>query len=445
VKTLDLDQKLDVKYAIPLWLRDEQIKLALEKVKGRIQPVHEPRTEPIAIAGFGPSLKYTWEKIRDCKFIMSCSGSHRFLIDRGLVPNWHVEVDPREHKIKLLGEPHPSVEYLIASTCHPKYFDHLDGFNVKLWHVFDPSEDGLRMLPPGEWAVTGGCDVGLRCLTLAGFLGFRDLQIFGLDGCAEAADGIRHAAEHPHGQINYSVCKYEGKDYFTTAGMLAAARSIFHELDQMPKVSATFHGNGLIQDMAKKYVPNHKANQKPLSNIVGFAKPELISSEYRNLNTRLHRDNLAYGVGGSRHAPTVLKLAQSISSQSILDYGCGKGLLAKALPFPIWEYDPAIPGKDLSPRAADLVVCTDVLEHIEPDKLVFVLNDIKRCARKIAYFVIHTGPSTKQLADGRNSHLIQQPAKWWKKTLRKFFEIPLNAIIEQAPLVHIVAGPRKDK
>src|SRR5206468_4084203 len=125
--------------------------------------------------------------------------------------------------------------------------------------------------------------------------------------------------------------------------------------------------------------------------VIAMNKPELISAEYRDLNSRLHTENLAYGVGGGSHAETVINVVKATKATSVLDYGCGKGYLAKALPFPIWEYDPAIPGKDIAPRAADLVCCLDVLEHIEPDKLQFVLDDIRRVTKSVGYFVIHTG------------------------------------------------------
>lgn len=438
-KTLDLNTPQTVRYCIPKWLRDEQIKSALQRPIGRIQPGNELRVGPIAVVGFGPSLEDTWEQIRGHHYIMSCSGSHKFLLERGIVPTWHVEVDPRDHKVGLIGPPHPDVEYLIASTCHPKVFDHLAGFNVKLWHVFDPTDDGRRMLPSGEWAVTGGCDVGLRALTLAAFLGFKDLQVFGLDGCAKAMDTRRHAADHPNGKQPYAVCSYEGVDYYTTPAMLEAAKQTFHELDQLPLVVATFHGEGLIQAMAKKY--EAKTATSPVG--IAFNKPALISAEYVALNAQLHRENLAYGVGGGRHAETVQKLAATLKQPSILDYGCGKGYMAKALPWPIWEYDPAIPEKSESPRPADLVVCTDVLEHIEPEKLVFVLDDLRRCVKQLGFFVIHTGPAAKSLPDGRNTHLIQHGEEWWRKRLERFFTV--GAIKRVGKELHVVVGPKMKK
>lgn len=166
-----------------------------------------------------------------------------------------------------------------------------------------------------------------------------------------------------------------------------------------------------------------------------------ISAEYRELNKRLHVDNLAYGVGGGKHARTVMELKKKLETKSVLDYGCGKGFLAKSLPFPIWEYDPAIEGKDESPRPADLVVCTDVLEHIEPELLDFVLDDLRRVTRKIGFFVIHTGASMKTLADGRNTHLIQQPREWWERALARYFRV---AQIQQAgPELYCVVAPLK--
>ena len=436
-KKLDSSAKQDVKYCIPLWLRDEQIALSIKRIKARIQPVKEKRSEAIAVVGFGPSLIDTWEQLIQFKYIISCSGAHKFLIERGIIPTWHVEVDPREHKTKLIGEPHKDVEYLISSTCHPKVFDHLEGFNVKLWHVFATEEESLRVLPRGEWALTGGASVGLRAMTIARFFGFTDLHIFGMDGNYKEST---HADKHPNSPPSYSLTEYEGVEYKTTPSMLECARQTFHELNQLRDVRANFYGEGLVQHMARHYIPEHVNSEGA---ILGFTKPDLISAGYAELNKRLHIDNLGYGVGGGRHSVAVMALAKSIQTQSILDYGCGKGYLAKAIPFPIWEYDPGVPGKEESPRPADLVVCTDVLEHIEPEYLHNVLSDIARCTKKITYMVISTRLAGKTLADGRNAHLIVKDKDWWKQKLRKYFQI--GKVISGQSEIHIVAEPKIKK
>ena len=440
-KRLSLDEKLKVSYCIPDWLKVEQIKANTRNVKGRISAVYELNQEPIALVNYGPSLNDTWEKIREFKYVMTCSGAHKFCVERGIISTHHIDVDPRDHKVELIGQPQKETEYLIASTCSPKLFAHLEGYNVKLWHIFDTDEEGFRILPAGEWAITGGCSVGVRTLTLARFLGFTNLHVFGMDGCYGPSG--KHAGPHPNQKgDDYSV-EFDGKEYKTSPAMLEAAKNTFHELDVMKDTSAVFYGNGLVQEMAKKY--QRKETQG--SGIIAFEKPELISTGYADLNRRLHADNLAYGVGGGRHADLVMKLAENISKKvkfvSVLDYGCGKSYLAKALPFPIAEYDPAIPGKDQSPRPADLVCCLDVLEHIEPDHLDAVMDDLRRCAKRVALFVIHTGPSHKTLPDGRNTHLIIEGEEFWKQKVEQFFVIPDKGMISKHPLLYFIVSPRQ--
>jgi hypothetical protein len=435
---LDVTTKQSVEYCVPLWARDEQIKLAIARGLPHIAEHYDLRPEPIALVCFGPSLQETWEQIRGFQFIMSCSGAHKFLVEHGIIPTWHVEVDPRPHKVGLLGPPHPAVEYLIASTCHPAVFEHLKASNVKLWHVFDAEADALRTLPHGEWALTGGCSVGLRTMTIARFFGFTQQHIFGMDGSAKAE--ASHALAHPHNPKRFRPVEYpvgSGTTWPSTSSMLESARGTWHELDQMPDVVPTFYGEGLVQAMAKDYVPKPTGKKKGL---IGYIKEAPISATYLEQNKLLHRTNIAYGVGGGKHAATVLKMAEANQTKSILDYGCGKGYLAKAIPFPIWEYDPAVEGKDESPRPADLVVCTDVLEHIEPDRLGVVLTDLQRVTRMVGYLVIHTGPASKTLPDGRNTHLIQKDRLWWKAILKKVFTVV--QIVQQGPELYVVVAPK---
>jgi hypothetical protein len=150
----------------------------------------------------------------------------------------------------------------------------------------------------------------------------------------------------------------------------------------------------------------------------------LISENYRALNKGLHASNPGYGTSGSKRASDVERFAQKLNAQSILDYGCGKQTLGKALPhLPIIAYDPAIPELANPPMPADLVVCTDVLEHIEPELLENVLDDLKRLTIKGIFIVVSTCAAKKFLADGRNAHLIQQPSGWWLPKLMVRWDI----------------------
>ena len=423
-----------VDYCIPLWMRDLQIRSATARTIPRLQPVTEMKEGPIALVGYGPSLNDTWEELKSYQTVMSCSGAHKFLVEHGIIPNYHLEVDPREHKVGLIGQPQRGTKYMIASTCHPAVFDHLADYDLCLWHVFDSDADARRFIPAGEWCLTGGCSVGVRMFTIARFLGYRDFHVYGMDGSEDERG--KHAAAHPMQPKGFSEVTYEGRTFKTTSSMYAVAQGIWHELDELKDCTATFHGDGLIQHMAKSY--KKKTDVGDVN--IAMAQPELISAEYKALNAQLHQSNLLYGVGGGKHAKVVRELKEKLGATSILDYGCGKGRLADELGFPIWEYDPCIPGKDTPPRSADLVVCTDVLEHIEPDKILPVLADLKRVTKKVGYFTIHTGPAQKTLPDGRNTHLIQQGRQWWKNRLKAFFTVGMMK--EVGHELHCVVSPK---
>lgn len=439
---IDFDAVYGTGYCIDLWLRDEQVKLSIKKVSGRVEHYDGRREDPIAIVGFGPSLKRTWEQLRDFKYIITTSGAHKFLIEKGIIPTWHLDVDPRDHKIALLGDIHPDVTYLPCSTCHPNYIDKLieNNAKIKIWHCFSSESEAMRVLPPGEFALTGGCDAGMRAMSVARFMGFVHHHVFGMDGCA--FDETAHAGKHTNPLKQFFDLEYpkgSGRIFRTSPHLKEVAKTVPHEVDMLKLSSVKFYGEGLVQAMME----NHEVKQPKNANIA-FLKPKLISDEYRQMNAKMHDEMGHFGAGGFKHADVILKLSEKLKTTSVLDYGCGKGTLANKLPFPIWEYDPAIPGKDMQPRPADIVVCTDVLEHIEPELLGDVLGNLASLTQKVGYFVISTRAAKKILPDGRNAHLIQQDKDWWAKALSEFFDI--GQIFEKGGSeVHAVVGPKTKK
>jgi hypothetical protein len=165
-----------------------------------------------------------------------------------------------------------------------------------------------------------------------------------------------------------------------------------------------------------------------------------ISPEYLEQNRRLHEGGY-YGLSGQRWAPTILNVCNVAGSRDVLDYGCGQRTLEKTLGFPIRNYDPAIPGLDAEPQPADVVACTDVLEHIEPECLDDVLDDLRRVTRKVGFFVIANRPAKKTLPDGRNAHLIQEPLAWWMPRLESRFEV--SQVREMPGEFAVVVRPRQ--
>jgi hypothetical protein len=175
-----------------------------------------------------------------------------------------------------------------------------------------------------------------------------------------------------------------------------------------------------------------------------MATRQTISAEYLAQQQELHR-NPTYGLASLSFAPVVKELMARYDVRSISDYGAGKQNLLRGLNelgvtgFDYFPYDPTFPDYG-EPKPADLVCCIDVLEHIEPDFLEAVLNDLRAITVKRGFFSVNCGPAMKFLADGRNAHLIQEPASWWLARLRQHFEI--SHLEEVSSGFWVLAGPK---
>ena len=167
---------------------------------------------------------------------------------------------------------------------------------------------------------------------------------------------------------------------------------------------------------------------------------QLISPDYQKLNSELHDTDPAYGTSSARWVAYVQGLVATEVFDTILDYGAGKRRLSGALiglgieGWRIAEYDPAVQEISELPQAADLVVCTDVLEHVEPGKLRTVLLHLAKLTRRKLFVVISTRASRKTLADGSDPHRIVKPAEWWRAQLADFFQVAYWAEQPQAAI-----------
>ncbi len=168
----------------------------------------------------------------------------------------------------------------------------------------------------------------------------------------------------------------------------------------------------------------------------------LITDAYRKQQSELHATHPEYGTASKHHAGLVAAVIRSSNATALLDYGAGKGRLGQALNDilgnecpPIFHYEPSRPEWAALPEPADMVACIDVLEHIEPECLGDVLQDLRRCVQRVGVFTVHTSPAMKTLPDGRNAHLIQEPPEWWLPkimelfTLKAFHDMPHGFVV----------------
>lgn len=144
---------------------------------------------------------------------------------------------------------------------------------------------------------------------------------------------------------------------------------------------------------------------------------QLISDEYRKQQQHLHETS-NYGTAAQNYGPLVTQIVEKLEITHLLDYGAGHNmsLLRTFKPkhkVTYQAYDAGVPEMASPPIPAQMVCCIDVLEHIEPEFLDNVLDNLSSLTEVIAFLTIHTGPAVKVLSDGRNAHLIQQPMEWW--------------------------------
>jgi hypothetical protein len=155
----------------------------------------------------------------------------------------------------------------------------------------------------------------------------------------------------------------------------------------------------------------------------------LISDEYRAMQKHLH-DSTIYGVVGREFAPEVARIMAQVGAEELLDYGAGSRLSLKrgldelgVKGYEYRPYEPAVPEYAGEPAPSSFVCCIDVLEHIEPELLDNVLDDLKRVTRGVGFYTIHSGPANKTLPDGRNAHLIQEGPQWWLPKIMERWEL----------------------
>lgn len=173
----------------------------------------------------------------------------------------------------------------------------------------------------------------------------------------------------------------------------------------------------------------------------------LYSPEYQKQQEKLHNQEEFYGVKAEEYGEIVSMLVDRMEIDHLLDYGCGRiQSLTKTLKpsrsITYQGYDIGVPEYADPPVPADMVVCIDVLEHIEPEYLDNVLDHLEELTEVILFASIHTWPAGKTLDDGRNAHLTQQPYNWWLPKLWERFEI--QSFQQTAPWEFFIVAHNQD-
>ena len=168
--------------------------------------------------------------------------------------------------------------------------------------------------------------------------------------------------------------------------------------------------------------------------------------------------------------PTLMKIVKDNDCKTLLDYGCGK-----AIPYdkerckevdlrnPIQElcslesfdlYDPAYEKYATLPdKKYDIVVCTDVLEHIAEQDIDYVLTEILSHSKKIVFLNISCQPALKHFKEGKfkgkNVHISVFDPSWWGHKIgniwNKFNHLKVYTLCETKEGTHATCIKKEKK
>jgi hypothetical protein len=233
---------------------------ALKRGLPELSPALCSHDGSLVIVGSGPSLTAHLEELKGERAkgrpILSLKGTHDYLIENGLEPNFWLTIDSRP-RVNQLQKKSENTIYLVASRCHPDIFDRLKEEKVILWHssaVQDGAEDIWQERK--AMVVGGGTTSGTRAIFVGYTLGFRNFVLYGMDSC-NAPDGITKRFDGsltgPTVEVRtgYHVGKENrvnnGRTFICNQAMAQQGNDFIMCLKMMPDAKFDIKGDGLLK------------------------------------------------------------------------------------------------------------------------------------------------------------------------------------------------------
>jgi len=223
----------------------------------------EDHGRTMVIVGGAPSINDMAPQIRKAisrkADLFSVNGSHDWLMDRGMKPDYFALLDAREDNVKFVERSNKTTNYLIASHCSPLVFEELENRSSKvtMWHAYEPdlkeifmeySADGVPYVLLG-----GGNTVVLKLLYMGRYLGYRKFVLFGVDSSYD--DDEHHAYDQTMNDGEFTLTVHVNDRTFKCAPWMLVQANDFQEqlrslVDEGCEV--TVSGRGLIPYIAQQ-------------------------------------------------------------------------------------------------------------------------------------------------------------------------------------------------
>jgi len=202
----------------------------------------------IAVVGYGPSLNETWERLRDFDTIITVSKAHDFLVGKGVIPTYHLDVDPRRHKGEFTNLFQKATRYYLSTHVHPSYVDKIKAAGVEV-RLFNVAIDEHEKLDPRYPAMKVRFDAGIQAAEFAFQRGHREQHWFGIEYGRRGA--ATHAGYHggtvtPNCLVDLNGQLFESTKMFVHGLLLAE-----EYLCDRALAKVTIHGDGLLGHFLK--------------------------------------------------------------------------------------------------------------------------------------------------------------------------------------------------
>lgn len=343
--------------------------------------------------------------------IITMNGSSKWCRENGINPDWQCIVDAKEETSELV-DPETPFHYF-ASQCNPKTLERAT--NVVLCHFglerieeYFPEE---RIKQGGYTLLGSGTTVGNSALSIAFSQGYREMHLFGYDSSYH--EGHSHAYHQRFNQFMPTTeVTWAGKTYTVSVAMKAQA-------EKFPLNATALNNAG-----CKLYI----YGEGLLQTIYNTKYEDLTEREKYQIMWSIPSYRLV--APGEHLIDTFIDIAKP--DGTIIDFGCGTGragvkLRDKGYNVVLVDFTDNCRDEEawiLPFVQADLAesidvhgdygYCTDVMEHIPPEDVDKVINNIMSSAKKV-FFQISTVDDAMGAIIGQPLHLTVKPFEWWRK------------------------------
>ena len=366
------------------------------------------------LVGGGPSIEDHIDDIRDMQksgaTIFAMNAASQWCRQNDIEVDYQCIADAKEESSGLV-DPHAN-HHIIGSQVHAKTMDAVN--DPIVWHLGIANIESMlpeeKVKKGGYVILGGGAAVGNSSMCVAYAMGFRDLHVFGFDSCHK--DGKSHAyTQMMNVVIPTMKTKWGGRKFTCSVAMKAQAEKFQFTAKHLKDAGChiNVYGDGLLQTMYNTDVSN--------------------LSEREKYQMMWQYDAYRDGSPGERQADSFLKYFKP--DGLIIDFGCGTGragvkfseaghdvLLVdfadncrddEALSIPFIQWDLTVP---LSSRS-EYGYCTDVMEHIPPEDVEIVINNIMNTSEKVFFQISTVADNFGDVLD-THLHLTVKPFEWWR-------------------------------